>query len=148
MAELVICAENSMILSITPCTLQHVGDTRWSSCSVLKNIISDGNLTKRSNVDSVYDVMTSFEFVFILHLMIDILSTTGDLSQALQRGKGRSRLQRDSISVGHCYCVNILIFAIDSQIHKMNIRFNDDMVELLTLSSTLDIIDGYKSFLN
>ncbi|KAK8586634.1 hypothetical protein V6N13_010222 [Hibiscus sabdariffa] len=65
-------------------TLQRAGDTRWgshltslrsllkmfdSTFSVLKNIISDGNLTQRSEADSVYDVMTSFEFVFILHLI-------------------------------------------------------------------------------
>ncbi|GMI80090.1 hypothetical protein like AT1G19260 [Hibiscus trionum] len=196
-------------------TLQRAGDTRWGShltslcsllkmfdatCSVLENIISDGNLTQRSEADSVYDVMTSFEFVFILHLMIDLLSITNDLSQALQRksqdilnalclvssakkliqrfreegwdsllekvtmfcdkhnieipdmnapykgGRGRPRLQRDAISVKHHYRVDIFVSAIDSQMHEMNIRFKDDMMELLKLSFALDPRDGYKSF--
>ncbi|CAH9106204.1 unnamed protein product, partial [Cuscuta europaea] len=81
-------------------TLQRPGDTRWgshltslrslvrmfnSTCDVLRDIIKSGSMTQRSEADGVYDVITSFEFVFILHLMIDVLAVTDDLSQALQR---------------------------------------------------------------
>ncbi|XP_028107978.1 uncharacterized protein LOC114306840 [Camellia sinensis] len=38
-----------------------------------------------TDADGVYDKITSFEFVFILHLMRDIMGTTDDLCQALQR---------------------------------------------------------------
>ncbi|XP_028056768.1 uncharacterized protein LOC114260775 [Camellia sinensis] len=54
--------------------------------SVLSNVINDGaTSTQRIDVDEVYDKITSFEFVFILHLMRDIMETTDDLCQALQR---------------------------------------------------------------
>ena len=82
-------------------TLKQAGDTRWSShlsslrslkimfeatCSVLRNIISDGaTYAQRGDADAAYDGITSFEFVFILHLMIDIMEITYDLCQALQR---------------------------------------------------------------
>ena len=38
----------------------------------------------RENVDAAYEVITSFEFVFILHLMKNIMAITDLLSQALQ----------------------------------------------------------------
>ena len=82
-------------------TLKHDGDTRWGShlssfrslvlmfdaiCSVLKNVIEDGNSSsQRSEADGPYDIITSFEFVFILHLMRELLGITDDLFQALQR---------------------------------------------------------------
>ena len=81
-------------------TLQRPGDTRWSShfrsvsnlitmfsatCSVLLNIIEDGtNAFQRGDADAAYEAMTSFEFVFILHLMKEIMAITDILCQALQ----------------------------------------------------------------
>ena len=78
--------------------LKRAGDTRWSShlsslrnlkimfeatCSVLRNIISDGaTYAQQRDADAAYDGITSFEFVFILHLMIDIMEITHDLCQA------------------------------------------------------------------
>ena len=56
-----------------------------ATCSVLENVIEDGNSSsQRSEADGAYDIMTSFEFVFILHLMRELLGITDDLSQALQ----------------------------------------------------------------
>ncbi|XP_028053489.1 uncharacterized protein LOC114257864 [Camellia sinensis] len=82
-------------------TLKRVEDTRWGShsgsisnlinmfsatCSILSNVINDGTTsTQRADADGVYDKITSFEFVFILHLMRDIIGTIDDLCQALQR---------------------------------------------------------------
>ena len=57
-----------------------------ATCSVLKNIISNGaTYAQRRDTDTAYYRITSFEFVFILHLMIDIMKITYDLYQALQR---------------------------------------------------------------
>ena len=57
-------------------------DATWS---VLKNIIVDGNnYLQRGDADSAYDVITSFKFVFILHLMREIMEIIDDLCQALQ----------------------------------------------------------------
>ncbi|XP_028077241.1 uncharacterized protein LOC114279217 [Camellia sinensis] len=82
-------------------TLKRVEDTRWGShlgsisnlinmfsatCSILSNVINDGiTSTQRVDADRVYDKITSFEFVFILQLMRDIMGTIDDLCQALQR---------------------------------------------------------------
>ncbi|XP_055960641.1 uncharacterized protein LOC130015115 [Mercurialis annua] len=80
--------------------LQRAGDTRWSShissicslfdmfdatCTVLENVIKDENYSQRGDADSAMNYMTSFDFVFILHLMRDILLLSNDLCQALQR---------------------------------------------------------------
>ncbi|XP_042400838.1 uncharacterized protein LOC121990842 [Zingiber officinale] len=81
-------------------SLQRAGDTRWSShlksisslikmfsatCEVLLNIIDDGTTpAQRGDADAAYEVLTSFEFVFILHLMRKILEISNLLCQALQ----------------------------------------------------------------
>ena len=55
------------------------------TCAVLINIIEDGTtLSQRGDADSAYEAMTSFEFVFILHLMKEIMEITELLFQALQ----------------------------------------------------------------
>ncbi|KAJ9174848.1 hypothetical protein P3X46_013449 [Hevea brasiliensis] len=82
-------------------TIKRASDTRWSShlsfvrslvimfeatYLVLKIIIAEGaTYSQRGDADYVYNVITSFEFVFILHLMKEILEITDDLCQALQR---------------------------------------------------------------
>nr|KJB28959.1 hypothetical protein B456_005G077000 [Gossypium raimondii] len=54
-----------------------------SVCVVLQYIIKSGNLTQMSKADGIYDLMTSIEFVFILHFMIEMLGITNDLCQIL-----------------------------------------------------------------
>ncbi|XP_077215545.1 uncharacterized protein LOC143850136 [Tasmannia lanceolata] len=79
-------------------TLQRAGDTRWGShyssiCSLLKmfsatctlliNIINRGaTSSQHGDADTAYDVMTTFEFVFILHLMKEIMGITNVLCHA------------------------------------------------------------------
>jgi hypothetical protein len=81
-------------------TLQRAGDTRWSShlrlvsnlikiyspaCEVILKIIDVGTASsQRAEADSIHQVMTSFEFVFILHLMKETMQITDHLCQALQ----------------------------------------------------------------
>ena len=49
-------------------------------------IINDGATSKQwAQLDGVYDAVTSFEFVLILHIMREIMEITDDLCQALQR---------------------------------------------------------------
>ena len=56
-----------------------------ATCSVLKNIIVDEKTyLQYGDANSAYDVITSFEFVFIFHLMREIMEITDDLCQALQ----------------------------------------------------------------
>ena len=81
-------------------SLQRTGDTHCRShfksiyslinmfsatCEVLLNIIEDGTTAaQRGDTDAAYEVLTSFEFVFILHLMRNILEISNALCQALQ----------------------------------------------------------------
>jgi len=80
--------------------LQWARDTRWSShlrsvsslikifssaCEVLLKIIDVGTTSfQRAEADSVYQVMTLFEFVFILHLIKETMQITDHLCQELQ----------------------------------------------------------------
>ncbi|XP_075645129.1 uncharacterized protein LOC142616131 [Castanea sativa] len=81
-------------------TLQRAGDTCWGShlrsisslvnifsptCEILLKIIKEGNTTsQREAAYSCYHAMISFEFVFILHLMKEIMKITNTVCQALQ----------------------------------------------------------------
>ena len=80
-------------------TLQQARDTRWGSrlnylrsllcmfdatCEVLVKSIKEGNYSTRDDATAAYDSITSFEFVFLQHLMRNILEVSHDLYQALQ----------------------------------------------------------------
>ena len=56
------------------------------SFASVENIHDDAkNLTQRSTTGGLISQMESFEFVFTLHLMINLLGKTNELSQCLQR---------------------------------------------------------------
>ncbi|XP_010687365.1 uncharacterized protein LOC104901473 [Beta vulgaris subsp. vulgaris] len=81
--------------------LKRLGDTRWGShyrsllnmvemyldlIEVLHFIFIDASFSgHRKNARGIMTSLCSFDFAFILHLMIDILGITNDLSLALQR---------------------------------------------------------------
>ncbi|XP_022854090.1 zinc finger MYM-type protein 1-like [Olea europaea var. sylvestris] len=82
-------------------SLQRAGGTRWSSrynsgkslidmyaaiCKVLEYLNDHSpNVRTRSEVGGVYKKLTTFEFVFIFHLMRRMLAITDVLRQALQK---------------------------------------------------------------
>ncbi|XP_021734874.1 uncharacterized protein LOC110701548 [Chenopodium quinoa] len=169
---------------------------------VLEHISNDKscNSTQRGDVDVALDLMISFDFVFIAHLMEEILGIANVLCQALQQKsqdivsavklvstnhaliqemrengwesflesvvlfchqhdilildmnspyiarRGRARHQQDRVTMNHFYRVEIFLGAIDKQLQELNRRFNDDSLELLTLSSLLEPKDGFKNF--
>ncbi|GAV77981.1 LOW QUALITY PROTEIN: hypothetical protein CFOL_v3_21449, partial [Cephalotus follicularis] len=56
------------------------------TCSVLGKIIEDGfTYSQRGKACVAYDLLTSFEYVFILHLLKGIMKITDILYQALQQ---------------------------------------------------------------
>ena len=81
-------------------TLQRAEDTRWSShftsvsrliemfsatLKVLRNIINDGpTQDMRGEAKGAYREITSFEFVFILHLLDKVLGISDILCRTLQ----------------------------------------------------------------
>ncbi|XP_016172571.1 uncharacterized protein LOC107614961 [Arachis ipaensis] len=140
---------------------------------VLEKSTEEGNFSTRGDASAVYDAITSFEFVFVLHLMRNILETliqrmressweafikevilfcekheveVPDMNALHIPRRGRTRKIVDQISVEHYYRVNLFLAVIDTQFQELNERFNDNMVKLLTLSSTLDPRDNYKFF--
>nr|KYP44907.1 Zinc finger MYM-type protein 1 [Cajanus cajan] len=82
-------------------TIKKAGDTRWSShydtllsllslfpstIDVLEIVEEDGmSLAQKGETCALLNSMQTFEFVFTLHLMKNILGITHELSQALQR---------------------------------------------------------------
>ncbi|XP_025651958.1 uncharacterized protein [Arachis hypogaea] len=82
-------------------TLKRAGDTRWGShygtilrlislfssmVNVLEYVEEDGNNSEqRAEACHLLNIIQSFEFIFNLHLMKNILGITNELSQALQR---------------------------------------------------------------
>ncbi|ESR36738.1 hypothetical protein CICLE_v10029872mg, partial [Citrus x clementina] len=157
-------------------TLQRAGDTRWSSnftsvsrfiemfgatLEVLRKMINDGSSRDmRGEAKGAYREMKSFEFVFILFLLNKVLRisdillsfcekydiTMLDMSDCYMEGIGRSCQQKDYVTVEHYYHFDVFNAVIDFQLMELNNRFSEQTVELLTLSSVLDPVDGFKSF--
>ncbi|XP_062161921.1 uncharacterized protein LOC133868946 [Alnus glutinosa] len=172
-------------------TLQRAGDTRWSShlrsvsslikifspvCEVILKIIDVGTTSsQRAEADPVYQVMTSFEFVFILHLMKETMQITDHLCQELQSKSQDILSAMNLVSFTKAYIqqyrddkwddllTNVKSFCEkrnidipdmnaryverrDSQLQELNRRFSEHAVELLILSSALDPRAARESF--
>ncbi|KAK9740634.1 hypothetical protein RND81_03G049900 [Saponaria officinalis] len=57
-----------------------------ATCSIFHKLIDEGDTSaERAQATTALDTMTSFEFIFILHLMKKVLELSNLLSQALQR---------------------------------------------------------------
>ncbi|ESR59275.1 hypothetical protein CICLE_v10018323mg, partial [Citrus x clementina] len=69
-----------------------------------------------------------------------------DMSDCYMEGTGRSCQQKDYVTVEHHYHFDVFNAVIDFQLMELNSRFSEQTVELLTLSSALDPVDGFKSF--
>ncbi|XP_059434852.1 uncharacterized protein LOC132167836 [Corylus avellana] len=82
-------------------TLKRAGDSRWGShfnsicslirmfdatCTVLEDVEREGGTySQRGDAKVAYKMLTSFEFIFILHLMKEIMGITDVLCQVLQQ---------------------------------------------------------------
>ncbi|CAO2813828.1 unnamed protein product [Amaranthus hypochondriacus] len=173
-----------------------------SSIFVLENISSDKTckFSQRGDADAALNLLIFYDFVFIAHLMIEILKNVNTLCKALQQKsqniisalkmvsttkrvlqtfredgwhtfiekvklfceqhdilipnidalyvacKGRARHQEDQVTIGHYYRVEVFYVTINTQLHELNNRFNDQAIELLTLASLLEPKDGFKDF--
>ena len=54
--------------------------------------------------------------------------------------------QKNDITVEHNYCINIFNVVIDSHLMELNNRFIEQTMDLLTFSSGLNLIYGFKPF--
>ncbi|XP_023875697.1 uncharacterized protein LOC111988160 [Quercus suber] len=141
-----------------------------STVEVLLNIIDDASDGEhRAEAESAYDGLTSFEFVFILHLEKETMEITDKLCQALQsqsqdilnamhlvsstkaliqkfRDDGWDGLLITVISFCEKHCIDVLDMNAYSQLQELNHWFNEDAMELLRLSSALEPREALKSF--
>ncbi|KDO53454.1 hypothetical protein CISIN_1g038382mg [Citrus sinensis] len=165
-----------------------------------KMICNGSNNDIRGEAKGVYNAMSTFTFVFILHLMNKVLGISDLLCQALQmksqdilnaihlisatksllqslrengwdtfiksvisfceshhidvpgmndrhmKGIMHSCQQKGYVTVEHYYRIDLFNVIIDFQLMKLNNRFIDQMMGLLTLSSALNLVDSFKSF--
>ena len=69
-----------------------------------------------------------------------------DMTAIYMNGTRMSCQQRNFISIGHYYHVDIFNAVIDFQLMEIDSRFSDQAMELLILSSALDPTDAFQSF--
>ncbi|TYH76979.1 hypothetical protein ES332_D04G122600v1 [Gossypium tomentosum] len=186
-------------------TLQPPGETRrnvkmYNATSTvlenLKNIAS--NYSQQGDAHHAYNRLRYFKFIFILHMMKEVLGITDNLCQALQCHSqdilnamslvlttkyliqklrddgwnkllknvisfcetwelnfpymnaqyivGHSRNKKEDVTVEHHYQVDIFFATIDTQLQELKSRFNEHVVELLTLTTTLYLKEFFKLF--
>ena len=199
------------------CSLKRPGDTRWGShlgsiaslmdlfnpvSSVLQNLASDSSAgANRADGDTAFNYLTSFEFVFVLLMMREIMEITEQLGQALQKKTqdivnairlvqstkvlleemrsddgwenfisgvvefclgheidipdmeatyimrgGRARRQPDHFTNDRYFRVEIFRATIDTQLAELNLKFNEKVMDLLSISTTLIPKNGFPSF--
>ncbi|XP_021804609.1 uncharacterized protein LOC110748938 [Prunus avium] len=69
-----------------------------------------------------------------------------DMGARYMTGTRRSCQQKDVITIEHAYRVDVFNDVIDCMLKELNDRFPEQTVELLTLSSSLDPRNSFKSF--
>jgi hypothetical protein len=188
--------------------LKRPGDTRWGSHlasisslmdmfmavnSVLQIIGSDATAgTHRADGDTAFKYLTSFEFVFVLCMIRQILGISEELGKALQKKTqdivnairlvsstrvlleqmrsdegweyfflqvcefcaehaidvpdmketyilrgGRARRQPDHFTKEQYFRVKIFRVTLDSQLNELNLKFNEKVMDLLSISVNL-----------
>ncbi|KAG7943871.1 hypothetical protein I3843_15G068000 [Carya illinoinensis] len=155
-------------------TIKRAGDSRWGShfysiCSLLRMLEATC-----SDANAAYKMITSFQFIFILHLMKEIMGITDVLCQVLQqksqdilnamnmvsttkgliqklRNEGWENLLENVVSFSKKFDIDIpeLSSRYIQEHHYHFEIFNaiiDFQMQELDNSSALDPKDGYKSF--
>ena len=69
-----------------------------------------------------------------------------DISAHYKEGTGRSCQQNDNITIEHYYHIDLFNAIIDFQLLELDNRFTKRITRLLVFSSTLNLVDGFKSF--
>uniref|UniRef100_A0A7N0VH27 DUF4371 domain-containing protein n=1 Tax=Kalanchoe fedtschenkoi TaxID=63787 RepID=A0A7N0VH27_KALFE len=170
--------------------LKKVADTRWQShYGVLLNLMvlfpsvinvldaiceSGANTEHRIQAKDLLEKLQTFDFIFGVILMKNVLGVTNELSQALQKKdqdivnaidlvriskeklhimrnnefvqRGRSRRKAHSITNLHHYRVEWYYSIINMQILELNNRFSETNTELLRCTSCLSPSDRFAHF--
>nr|KYP64740.1 Zinc finger MYM-type protein 1 [Cajanus cajan] len=137
-------------------TLQRPGDTRWSShfnsicsllrmfnatTSVLEDLVVNGTGSQRGDATYAFRVLMSFEFVFILHVMKEIMGITDKLCQALQQKNQDIVNAMCLVSSTKSLIQKLRDFGWDSLLENVNSFCNSRGVPIPDMSATYsDII--------
>ncbi|KAH9715586.1 TTF-type domain-containing protein [Citrus sinensis] len=134
-------------------TLKHPADTHWSShygtlmsiismfpsvVDVLEIIEVEGNSEQRFQAKTLLKLMQSFDFVFCLFLMKNLLGYVNELSQALQR--------KDQDILNAVKLVEVYKHNLQKLRDKLNNRFNESNTELLICLACLCPNDLFAAF--
>ncbi|XP_021856696.2 uncharacterized protein [Spinacia oleracea] len=142
--------------------LKRPGDTRWSShfksiCSVVKmfnatrsvleKIAIDHQATCSQRGDATYALkkLLAFDFLFILHVMQELMGYTDALCRAFQHKSIDLLNAMDLVASTKSLIQKLRDDGWENLLQKeLNSRFSEQTTELLILSRTLNPIDGYK----
>ena len=94
------------------------------------HLISSTKVLIQKFRDDGWDDLLTTMISFCEKHCIDVL----DMNSCYVGRRGRACNQQDNVTIEHHYRINIFYAAIDSQLQKLNHRFNEDAMELLRLS--------------
>uniref|UniRef100_A0A0R0F360 TTF-type domain-containing protein n=1 Tax=Glycine max TaxID=3847 RepID=A0A0R0F360_SOYBN len=143
-------------------SIARAGDTCWGShfrtltslmtiygaiIEVLEEVGKDTSFEKYGETILLLNVLQSFDFIFMLYMMVEILGFTNDLSVALQkRKKPRRHATTSSVSNLHHYKHDCLFSVLDLQLHELNVRLDEKNTELLQCVSCLSPSSSFEAF--
>ncbi|XP_017625042.1 uncharacterized protein LOC108468683 [Gossypium arboreum] len=144
-------------------TLQRPGETRWGShlnsvTSLLKmyNATSTEVLGITDNLCQALqrrsqDILNAMSLVLRMKDLKNVISfcETWELdfpNMNAQYIVGRSRNKKEDVTVEYHYRMDIFFATIDTQLQELKSKFNENVVELLTLSIALDPKEFFKLF--
>ncbi|XP_073119744.1 uncharacterized protein [Henckelia pumila] len=91
--------------------------------------------------------MDGMNFVANVKSLCEAVSISmSDFSAQYIARRGRARHQQDEITVEHYFKFDLFNVVIDSQLQELDNKFNDNTVELIILSSTLDPREMHNAF--
>ncbi|KAK4572314.1 hypothetical protein RGQ29_030664 [Quercus rubra] len=105
---------------------------------VLEIIEEDGLFDQKVEARSIIRSILSFEFVFALHLMKNILGITNEF--------GRSRRNTQQKTNLHHYRVKLFYIVIDMQLQEFNNRFSKANADLLLCMACLNPSNSFVAF--
>ncbi|XP_062114795.1 uncharacterized protein LOC133826804 [Humulus lupulus] len=121
-----------------------------ATCVILSKIAKEKvSYSQHGDADFACNQLLSFEFVFILHLMKEILEITRILSVALQRQSQDILNDMHIVASTKRLLESFRDSGWDSflmKLQELNSRFNEHLVELVVLSTAFDPRDGFKLF--
>ncbi|XP_049365280.1 uncharacterized protein LOC125830117 [Solanum verrucosum] len=156
--------------------LSRTCDTRWGShyksfnnfivmfgsiFEVLESLALDArSMDERAKAMGHLEACQTFEIVFMLHLMRDVLAITNELNKCLQKkeqdianvmllvevAKRRSRQKLSNYTILHHYRVEVFYNIIDWQLQELNDRFDEVTTDLLHGIACLNPINSFSSF--